>query len=125
MLFNSRGYFALFLFFYFVSLRVLDKRTKPRSSSAANQALGLRLDGFICSNTVLGECCARQVRTYSSQAYSFVLPAQAYPIPQRQSPHVVIYVTPILKQCHFFHNQIIVCKILTHVVRVAIQNLLI
>jgi hypothetical protein len=40
------------------------------------QALGLRLlgnlplawwDGFYCSNTVLGECCARQVRTYSSQ----------------------------------------------------------
>ena len=31
LLFKSRGYFALFLFFYFVSLRVLGKRTKSKS----------------------------------------------------------------------------------------------
>jgi hypothetical protein len=80
-LFGTQRIVALVLLF----VLFIAKRTKPRSSSAANLGFGLRLDGFYCSNTVLGECCARQVRTYSSQAYFFVLLAQASPITQSTS----------------------------------------
>jgi hypothetical protein len=102
LLFSSRGYFALLLFFYLAALLLRGREPSGSWQKNQTQALGLRLDGFYCSNTVLGECCARQVRTYSSQALSFVLLARACPIPQRHSPHVVIFVTHILNQWYLF-----------------------
>jgi hypothetical protein len=123
LLFKSRGYFALLLFFYLAALLLRGREPSGSWQKNQTQALGLRLDGFYCSNTVLGECCARQVRTYSSQAPFFVLLAQACPSSQRHSPHVVIYVTPPSKQW-YFSNYIIIYNILYSVVKIAIQNLL-